>query len=158
MGAVGAYIVSVACAAVLCGILTAILPEKGASASLLRLIIGVFLAFVAIRPLTRVELSDLPAISDGYLKEAEAVSAEGGDLASEAMAAIIKAETEAYILDKAKALDTEIAVEVTLSTDAVPSPVAVRVSGAVSPYAKTQLQELLENDLGIAKEDQEWIG
>ena len=72
------------------------------------------------------------------------------------MADIIKAETEAYILDKASQLNVELSVEVTIDEENIPT--AVTLSGEVSPYARRQLQEIIESDLGIAKENQRWTG
>lgn len=158
METIGRYIVSVSTAAILCGILKSILPSKGISAAVLRLIAGIFLTFVAIRPLTRVELDALPAISGWYVSEGKTASALGEDLAKESMADIIKSQTEAYILDKAQGLQLKIKVEIILSSDDPPIPVAVTISGTISPYAKRQLETILEQDLGIPKENQLWIG
>jgi hypothetical protein len=47
---------------------------------------------------------------------------------------------------------------VTLSDELPPVPVEVRLSGDISPYIKTRLQSILEDDLGISKENQIWTG
>lgn len=158
MAAVGQYIVSVAASAIFGGILTGMLPGKGTAPVLLRLICGIFLAFIAICPLTQIELEDLPVISSDYLEEAEAVSADGEILAAEVLTDIIKERTEAYILDKARSLNAELTVEVTLSGDAIPVPLSVRLIGSISPYGKSRLQAILEDELGISKENQIWTG
>jgi hypothetical protein len=54
-------------------------------------------------------------------------------------------------------MHADIQVEVTVSTDALPIPVGVRIIGNVSPYVRTKLQQTLAEDLGIAKENQVWI-
>lgn len=158
METIGRYIVSLSAAAMICGILKSFLPSKSPSAAVLQLVAGIFLTFVAIRPLTRVELGDLPVISGWYLSDGEDASAQGDLLAKEAMADIIKSQTEAYILDKARLLQAELHVTVILSDDDPQVPVSVRLSGFVSPYARSRLEHILWEDLGIAKENQIWIG
>lgn len=158
MEGVRQYVISVVAAAILCGILKSILPGKDAMAGILRLITGIFLAFTVIKPLTRIELGDLPVLSFDYLTEAQIASADGEKIAADAMADIIKQQAEAYILDKAQSLNLQLTVTVTVSDGALPAPVGVRLSGTVSPYAKSCLARIIEEDLGIAKENQIWTG
>lgn len=158
MESIRQYVISVTAAAILCGILKSVLPGKDAMAGMLRLITGIFLAFTVIKPLAQVELADLPVLSSDYLSEAQAASADGEKIASDAMAAIIKQQAEAYILDKARSMNLRLTVTVTVSDDTLPTPVGVRLSGAVSPYARSCLERVIEEDLGIAKENQIWTG
>ena len=66
--------------------------------------------------------------------------------------------TESYILEKAKALNCDLQVEVILSSDATPVPEQVRISGSISPYAKQAISTMLTEDLGIDREAQIWTG
>jgi hypothetical protein len=77
-------------------------------------------------------------------------------MTTDAIRASIKARSEAYILDKAAELALSVEVEVTLSNDEIPLPVSVRVSGKASNYAKSRLQAIITQDLGINKEHQVW--
>lgn len=148
------YIISVVTAALICGIVSAIVTG-GAAKELVRLLCGVFLALTVIQPITRVEVGQLlEAFSDA--QEGDAVAAMGENLARETMADIIKAETEAYILDKAAKLNAELRVEVTIGEDSL--PISVKLDGSASPYARQQLESILETDLGITKENQLWTG
>lgn len=158
MELIGRYIVSLSAAAILCGILKTILPSKGPAAGILHLVSGIFLTFVAIQPLARIELDELPEITGLYLSQAAAASDQGKDLAHETMADIIKSRTEAYILDKAQGSQQELRVVVTLSSADPPVPVAATLSGSISPYAKSCLERILQEELGISKENQLWIG
>lgn len=157
MESAGRYIVSVSAAAILCGILKSIFPSKSTNAALLRLVSGIFLSLVAIQPLARIDLAALPAISDDFLTEAQAVSAQGRFLSRDTMADIIKSQTEAYILDKARKLNTDLTVEVSLSDADPPAPTSVRLTGEISPSAKRRLEAMIRDDLGIPKENQIWI-
>ena len=98
----------------------------------------------------------MPDFSLGYMGDAEDAAAMGENLARDSMADIIKEETEAYILDKAADLHANLHVEVTVGEDNLPT--AVTLSGEASPYARRQIQAIIANDLGIAKENQKWIG
>ena len=80
------------------------------------------------------------------------------EMSTGAMIAIIKEETEAYILDKAASLGVTLSVEVMVEDGNVPRLSGVQLSGQVSPYARQQLSTWISNDLGISKENQKWIG
>ena len=158
MDAAGRYIVSVSAAAILCGIIKNIFPSKSTNAALLHLASGIFLSLVAIQPLARIDLKALPAIPDAYLSEAQSVSEQGQFLARDSMEDIIKSQSEAYILDKARELGADLTVEITLSDANPPAPNSVRLTGKISPYGKSRLQAIILEDLGIPKENQIWIG
>ena len=59
--------------------------------------------------------------------------------------------------DKAKELGLNLNVEVTLSDDDTAAPAEAALWGETSPGAKSQLQRILSEDLGIPKENQRWI-
>ena len=149
------YLLSIFSAAIICAIVMRLMGEKGTHATLTKLIAGLFLAFTVIYPLADIRIGDLTGLTAGYSDTAEQAAAMGQLLTKESIASGIKAKTEAYILDKAAALNTRLQVEVTLSDD-IPCPKAVRLAGSVSPYAKAQLQTIIAQDLGIAKESQLW--
>ena len=78
-------------------------------------------------------------------------------MAKDAAGEIIKARTQAYILDKARSLDVALTVEVFLDDATIPAPCGVRIEGAISPYAKKVLSQMMKDDLGIPPEEQIWI-
>lgn len=157
MEALGQYILSVTAIALLCGVVSGIVRSGGAK-EVIRLLCGLILAFAVIRPLAHVNLKDLEEGSFPFAQEAEAMAAGGEEMARQALAEGIKAECEAYILDKAAAMDAAPQVEITLSQDEPPIPVAAAIRGSVSPQVQSQLATILETDLGIAKENQLWTG
>ena len=150
------YLLSVLAAALICAIATRLMGEKGTLATLTRLIAGLFRAFVFIRPVAGLDLSGLTDWSVRFDAEAEEAVAAGQSQTRKALAQLIKEQTQAYILDKAQALEAVLEVEVTLSDDDIPVPVKVRLSGKASPYAKGRLQSIITEDLGIEKENQIW--
>lgn len=157
MDALRQYILSVTAAALICGILSG-LVQNGAAKEILRLLCGLFLTIVVIRPLIGLDLEKLTDWSLDRVPEGESMAALGENMARQAAAEIIKSETEAYILDKAAALNASLTVEVTVSGDDTPLPVAVTLRGEIAPNARQQLEHILQTELGIAKEDQQWNG
>lgn len=151
------YLLGVVAAAVICGIVTRLMGEKGTQGAMAKLIAGLFLAFTVIRPVANISLDGLSDFTAVYSDAGEQAAAAGEILTKDALTTIIKAQTEAYILDKAAALQVDLEVEVTLSDEDIPTPAAVRLSGKVSPYAKARLQSIITEDLGIGKERQTWI-
>lgn len=156
MGAICQYVVSVTAASLVCGVVVS-MSQKNNAQPILKLICGLFLAFTVIKPITQIDLTELSEVSAPYSEEAVMAAALGEKLSRESAADIIKAETEAYILDKAAARKVSLKVEVTVDGDP-PVPTAVRITGEVSPYAKQQLETILWEDLGISKENQQWTG
>ena len=76
----------------------------------------------------------------------------------ELLSELIKERCETYILDKAAAMELELSVEVTLdASDTYPIPDSVLLTGAYSEEAHSKLSSFIEEKLGIASADQEWI-
>ena len=155
MEALRQYVLSVVTAALVCGIATELFPN-GRGKQVIKLLGGLFLAYAVLSPVSRGDFSEILDFPYSYEEEAAAAAGVGENLARESMADIIKAETEAYILDKAADLRAEVTVEVTVNEENVPSKVTI--TGEASPYARRQLQDAIESDLGIPKENQQWTG
>lgn len=157
MEALGRYILSVTAAAVLLGILRTLLDKKSGSGVLLQLIGGLFLTFTVISPITTIDPDALLDSPWELTEQGNAIAAQGQAMAQEELQSIIKAQCEAYILDKAQTYQAALEVEVTLNQEEIPAPVAVRLQGSVSPYAKQALQQWLYDEMGIPREDQQWV-
>ena len=150
------YLLGVFAAALICAVVTHLVSDKGTIGGAVKLITGLFLAFTVIRPVGDISLSELSSWTSDFSDSAGLAASAGEDRTREAIAAGIKTKTQAYILDKAMALDLQIQVEVVLSEEDIPIPEAVRLSGNASPYARAKLQQIIEEDLGIDKEHQIW--
>lgn len=155
MTAVRQYIISVTAAAILCGILTAIVGGKQIK-PIWKLIVGIFLTLTAIRPLADIDLGAVPTLAEGYTLQAEEAVMTGKELMDSQKQTIIKSRLESYILDKAEGLGVTLTVDVLLDEHGL--PVSVQLNGDVSPGAKTRLQSIIAVDLGIPKEAQIWCG
>lgn len=155
MAGVRQYILSVTAAAILCACVRSIAGDKGGAAQVLKLVCGLFLAFTAVRPIADIEIQDFAVFTADIQSQADAAVLSGESYARESMADIIKRETEAYILDKAQDLNASVQVSVIIRGEEL-TPGQVRISGNISPYAKGQLQAIIETEMGIPKEDQLW--
>ncbi len=155
MESMKAYLFSVICASVACAIVGSITAGKGTNGALMKLICGIFLVFTMLSPVTSLKMDALSIFTSDLRENAASAAAVGRSITEESMDAIIKSETEAYILDKAAILDAQLTAEVTL--DAQHKPASVTLCGTVSPYVRYRMESILEEDLGIKKENQQWI-
>ena len=158
MDAVREYLLRIISAAIIIAVLNSILGKKSVTGTLLRLIGGIFLTITIVQPLIQFDWSVLTTFAEDYTLDAQVSAFQGETMADEEYRRIIKSQTEAYILDKARGFGLDLEIEVSLSQEEPPVPEAVRIRGAVSPYAKSSLQNVMESELGIRKECQEWIG
>ena len=158
METLGQCILSVTAASILLAILQSLLGRKSSSGVLLKLIGGLFLMFTVISPLADIEIDSCFRVPSDLLAQGNAIAADGQEITKDQLQRIIKDRCEAYILDKAMSFGADLRVEVILTQDETPIPAAVRLQGAISPYAKASIQSWLTEDMGISKENQLWIG
>lgn len=154
MEQIRAYLLSVAAAAVICGVLRELTGRKGTTGAVMDLLTGLFLAVTVLRPLSGAELSDWTGFLEAISTDSSAIVEEGTLLSRQALSASIKERTEAYILDKAAELSLDISAEVML--DDSMTPVSVIITGDASPYARQRLETVISEELGIQKEAQIW--
>ena len=152
------YILTVGIAALIVGILTGLLDEKSSIGVIVRMICGLFLAVTVIKPVVNLNLEAALAYLDTFDTSGAGAAAYGDSLREEALRERIKQETEAYILDKAGLYQLDLIVEVTVADGDPPIPEAVRIKGNASVYARGKMREIMETELGIPKERQQWIG
>jgi len=156
MESVREYLLSITVVALCCGVLSAVLGKKGLTGSTAKFLCGIVMLLAVVGPLLNLRIGDLQGTIKGLSQEADAVTAVGRENALKEYVGIIKERTAAYILDKAESLGAELTVEVTLSDDEPMVPCAVKLSGAISPYAKKVLSDTIAKDLGIQVEEQIW--
>ncbi len=156
MEELGRYIMGVTAAALLCSLGVSLAGSRGPVAGVLRLLTGVIMACVIIEPLGELVTGNLETYFYDLGDGASSLAAEGTQTAADALSLRIKDRTEAYILDMAAELDADLEVEVILSREELPVPVAVILTGQVSPYARQVLSGRLEQELGLKGESQQW--
>ena len=157
MEVIASYIRGVCASGIFCAVLVQLLPEKSRISTIFRMLCGIVMVFAVVAPIRDLSLADIADDLSGIQSAKQDYIQLGEDLSREAVSAIIKERTEAYILDKAASLSGEITVDIGLSEDALPIPVSVTIHGNLSPYSRSALSTILVQELGIAKEQQTWI-
>lgn len=155
--AVRQYLLSVVAMAMLAGVLLALVP-KGAVHRSLSFLCGLAMILVALGPLARINVDALAqAMSRARMQAEEATWGVTIDN-TQWVADIIKRDAEAYIWDRAEGLGLRPeAVEVTVNVDgAYPYPYSAAITAHADPSRQKQLEEILEAELAIPAERQEW--
>lgn len=158
MDGIRQYLLSVVAAALLCTVVTNILGKKGMLSAAVKLIAGIFMAATIAAPLVKLQVDNLIDFTGDYLEDSRYITAQGQEMVRESLVQGIKAQTAAYILDKAESLGADLCVEVSVSEDELPVPNSVQISGNISPYGKSVLSAWMQNDLGIPVGEQIWTG
>ena len=149
------YILSIVIAAIICSISTSLLDRQKSAGKIIRILSGVLMTVVLLTPLKNFSLSVIPSYLDDISADAQSYVDEGKLSAQHHATAIIKERTEAYILDKAKTMGLDIAVEVQLD-DNNSIPCGVILSGNYAPFEKGVLCNFIVQTLGITEEYQQW--
>lgn len=152
------YLIGVTAAALVCGVVRAFVTEKGALGGIIRMLLGVLMLLVVIQPVSGLSVDELFHWTRDISSEAQSIVTHAESASKEELHGRIKQETRAYILSKAESLGAKLEVQVELSDDLLPKPIAVQITGAVSPYTKQSLTRMIEQDLGIDRGAQRWIG
>lgn len=149
------YILSVTAAAILCTLFASLAGKGGSITSIMKFLTGMVLTAVVLQPIVQISDINLHHYLDELNENAAAAVSNGTAASQTALRTGILQKTEAYILDKAAKYGLALEVSVTLDEDTM-APVAVVITGTVSPFAKMELQTMLEEELGIPREAQTW--
>ena len=145
-----AYLMRLICAAILCAVVRAM---AGEGQGFRKLVCGVFLALTALSVPVDLDLPDLNP--DRIVREAQAAVRHGAEQAEDARETIIIEAFEAYIWNKAAALDLQLTVRMGLAEDQMPE--SVILTGTVPPTERNRLTEELVRELGLGEEDVIWM-
>lgn len=148
------YLISVCCAAVLCGILKQIVGSSKMSSGMIRVLSGLFIAICIVSPWKNFRVDDLTQYNPLITEQGDLYAMTGYEITQKKIDKFIIQNTEAYILEKANQLQTQVEVSVSLSEDSI--PVSVQITGQLSQEAKEELSAFLLNNIGIQKEMQIW--
>ena len=150
------YVFSVILAAMISAVVLSIVKSKSACGFIIKLLAGLFVALTVISPWKKFNISDISFYLNDWTFDSASNTYLGTETYNEAVRSSIISKTQAYILEKASSMDASLTVEVTVSDDNPPVPVAVELCGDISPYNKTQMKQFLINDLGIPEDAQKW--
>lgn len=150
------YIISVAAAAFLCGILNSLML-KGTAKEVLKLVCGLFLAFCVISPVADLRLPELADLGEGIQEEAREAVEAGEQMARESVSESISGQLEAYILDIAQSMGLDLTVDVFLEEGDGCLPESVTIQGDASDREKKEMTTQITDALGLTEEDILWI-
>lgn len=150
------YVISIIASAIVCAVAIGLLGGKTASGKIVKLLCGILMAVTIISSVAKISFRNITNYFNGLTADAEHYVTEGKVAGQESTERIIKAQTEAYILDKANRMGLEVTVEVELDAGNHSIPCKVKLTGDVPPYAKTVLCAYIADNLGIVKENQQW--
>lgn len=153
MRVLGTYLMGLVAAAIVAAVVSA-LGRMSSLPGLLRLLCGLFLTLSALGPLLRWDPIRLDPV-DTYRTQAQRYVQQGQARSEQARRAIIKERCEAYILKEAAGVQGALEAEVALSPEGLPQ--SVTLTGRWTPQAKAALSAAIHTQLGIAKENQQWI-
>ena len=151
------YVIHVTATALICAVVFRLFQGSGSGKMIVKLLCGIVLAFSILQPVKQVHFSVIDEFTRDFGQEADRAVNEGKNTSATAWSESITEGTEAYILEKTKAMNVDLTVEVELSEDELPMPAGVTLTGKVSPYVKSVLSDMIEQDLNIPKESQTWI-
>lgn len=152
----GQYILSVIIGAMICTIAVSMVPSQQGK-TWIRLLCGLILTIIIIKPLTSIRLSEINLEDPTIWSYGESFSALGEEQSRNDLASIIKQRCETYIVDKANSLGVSIRASISLSDEAIPVPVSVSLYGDVNSYLRLRLETMIQEDLGITKENLQWM-
>ena len=151
---VKSYLISICISAIICCVLSNLTGEKGTIGSIIKLLCGLFMLMTALSPVIQMPIYEFQNYFNQLSMDAEYAASIGQNAAKEEIDSIVISKAEAAIAEKASKLGVTLDVELSVH-DSVPK--AVRISGAISPYKKQLLSKYIQDHLGIAVEDQQWI-
>lgn len=158
MGSASAYIISVIAVCLCCAIVQKLVGQGSTNAVVIKYLCGITIAIAAITPVLKINISGVSDYLDRIQFESSAYANTATDAANNELRTVISEKTKAYILEKASNYDCDILhVDVFVSADSIPVPDGVTIAGTYSPYIKNQISGLIASNLGISKENQQWI-
>lgn len=144
------YLMRLICAAVVCAVVRAM---AGEGQGFRKLVCGAFLALTALSIPMDLALPELDTAR--IAREAREAVLAGEEQADAARASVITEALEAYIWNKAAALDLQLTVRVELTDERIPD--SVTLTGRASAAQKRFLTEELNRELGLKEGDVTWI-
>lgn len=155
MEAIAEYVLRLVCGAVVCGLALTLTGADGPGGRIRSMLCGLFLAYLAVSPLARLDLGVLRYTDPGIAAQAEELARSGEAAAKAAIASRISEQCGAYILNKADELGLSLQAEVALESE-TGIPVSVRITGSATPYEKETLISYITRTLGIERSGIQW--
>lgn len=156
MTALKQYLLSVTGASLLVSLIMSVLP-KGKLRAAAVFTGSLLLVMTVISPVVQLDETRIPALADQIRASAGQLQPSAANQDQSLLVQRIKEQCEAYILDKADELGLSVEITVQLDETAIyPYPISSTVRGMLTEHDKQSLSMILEEELGIAEEQQRW--
>lgn len=150
------YSLSIITAAFLFAILNSLIKDAGCKKSV-RLLCSLFLTFTMLFPLVKLKLPD-EDLWEQFLQPYNGSAADSEKIFAQSISQVISQQTETYILEKAAQWTQNLKVTVITGAELPCAPETVYLEGNADESLQCKIQTMIEQDLGIPKEHQLWIG
>ena len=144
---------------IFCGAAINITPEGGVR-RIMQLLCTAALTMAILSPIKEIDF-DIYALETARLREAEAAINESAERIDDRLSrAVIEEQCEEYILDKAEELGANVSgvsVQAQWNLDGLWVPYSVKIDTPDISSAKSALEGVIQNDLGIPAERQMWM-
>ncbi len=157
-GFAGEWIRAIAGAALICAAATALTP-KGKTKNVLKFICGIVLICAMLNPIIKQDFPSMSLEMSKYRSDADDIIASAEEKENKLSRTIIEDELEAYILDKAESLNTQLmSVEVSVKwgDEGCWYPYEVSLSANIPPRERMLISNCIEAELGVPEERQYW--
>lgn len=133
-----------------------VLIRKSTLKRIVRLLGGILVLLVAIRPLVSLDMARISAYLEEYSAAYQFDTGRIKATQNEMIRRQVQRTAEAYIENEAKDLGGLLQAEVTLSDGEYPVPVAVTLIGTMTPEQVQAISACIETALNIPASRQEW--
>lgn len=144
--------------AVFCSVALALTPN-GRVKNAEKLLCGIVLLAAILSPIFSVNSETYASEAAYYAETAKRLAGEGKENTERLNRTLIEQELCAYILDKAESIGihiSSVAVEVAWDDAGYWYPISASISGSASEADTERLKDVIEAELGIPEERQEW--
>lgn len=152
------WILSVTVCAMIIALAEGMMPD-GTVKKIAKLTGGLVLMLGILQPIVHLDYDELFQAANGLPEVEVTIPTAGEDTNTVLIKSIIEEKLSAYVWDKAQALGIACVVQIrcTVNEEAVPVPEEAEVRGLLSAEQQRQMEHLLVQELGIAKEEQTYI-
>lgn len=150
------YLLSVAAASLLTSLLPALLP-KGKIQKVESFIGSLVLILTILSPVVKLNASSIRKAMESYQIDLQDTQRGVEKKSRGVLEELISQRCEEYIWDKAAQMGLQLEIEITVGENSdIPVPVSASMVGVCSQEDQAVLSKILEEELGIPRNKQEW--
>lgn len=150
------YLLSVAAASLLTSLLPALLP-KGKIQKVESFIGSLVLILTILSPVVKLNASSIRKAMESYQIDLQDTQRGIEKKSRGVLEELISQRCEEYIWDKAAQMGLQLEIEITVGGNSeIPVPVSASMVGVCSQEDQAVLSKILEEELGIPRNKQEW--